>query len=389
MIYKIRYDLIKDILKKHNIFFQLNCETSRMKDDDYVYFNENCNLEEYIAICVGNVLTNVGAYTYSFSQLSAEIKIGRYCSIASGLQFLGNDHPITSISTSPFTYSDKQTILVKPFNDSSLINKNIIVEEKRGGGTGIVIKNDVWIGQNVTLKNNITIGNGAVVAACSMVTKDVPDFAIVGGNPARIIKYRFEKDVIDELLDIQWWNYELISMNGLGFDKPHDFIRNFRKQKNQFRSIDLKPSINSNFILNHLYDSIISENVKDNSLLITATVDTLGYFDSIHNDVVFEPNLKIINFDFITKGGITLKISKLIKKSDGSLQWVDSISSNVSHEKFNFEIKGVKISISNSKELHTVYYRFKYENFTWSKVFQNGEEVIFLSNIIGLHVAIV
>ncbi|MDL4470788.1 CatB-related O-acetyltransferase [Citrobacter braakii] len=69
------------------------------------------------------------------------------------------------------------------------------------------IGNDVWIGNDVVLKGGISIGDGAVVAANSVVTKDVPPYAIVAGVPAKIIKYRFESDIIEQLLKIKWWNY--------------------------------------------------------------------------------------------------------------------------------------------------------------------------------------
>jgi len=70
----------------------------------------------------------------------------------------------------------------------------------------IVIKNDVWIGYGCTLMSGITVGNGSVIAACSMVTKDVPDYSIVGGNPARIIRYRFDSETIRLLLELAWWD---------------------------------------------------------------------------------------------------------------------------------------------------------------------------------------
>lgn len=72
----------------------------------------------------------------------------------------------------------------------------------------IVVENDVWIGAKSTIMSGVKISNGAVVAACSVVTKDVPPYAIVGGNPAKVIKYRFSEDQIEKLLKLSWWDWE-------------------------------------------------------------------------------------------------------------------------------------------------------------------------------------
>ena len=96
--------------------------------------------------------------------------------------------------------------------------------------TSIVIQNDVWIGQAVTIYGGVTIHNGAVVAGNSVVTKDVPPYAIVGGNPARVIKYRFDEETIKKLLKIEWWYWreEYIKSNGKWFERDaKDFSDHF------------------------------------------------------------------------------------------------------------------------------------------------------------------
>lgn len=72
-----------------------------------------------------------------------------------------------------------------------------------------MIENDVWIGHDVTILRGVTIGNGAVIAAKSVVTKNVPPYAIVGGNPAKIIKYRFSKKIVQKLQNIKWWDWSI------------------------------------------------------------------------------------------------------------------------------------------------------------------------------------
>jgi acetyltransferase-like isoleucine patch superfamily enzyme len=97
----------------------------------------------------------------------------------------------------------------------------------------IRIGNDVWIGLNATLMDNITIGHGAVVGACAVVTKDVPPYAIVVGNPAKIVKYRFSPEIIERFLRIEWWNHDehyLISL-GMKTKTPSEFLDTLEKTK--------------------------------------------------------------------------------------------------------------------------------------------------------------
>lgn len=115
----------------------------------------------------------------------SKLIIGNYCSIASNVRFLlGGEHNTNTISTYPFK--------VRKFG----------YFKEAGCKGNIVIQDDVWIGTNVIICSGITIGQGAVIAAGSVVTKDVEPYSIVGGNPAKIIKYRFDKALIDKLTKI-------------------------------------------------------------------------------------------------------------------------------------------------------------------------------------------
>jgi acetyltransferase-like isoleucine patch superfamily enzyme len=130
----------------------------------------------------------VGKKTYGeihvtdYSPADTKLYIGSYCSIASGVQFLlGGEHQLYSISTYPFK--------VLSFGES----------REAGSKGDIVVKDDVWIGQNAIICSGVTVGQGAVVAAGAVVTKDVEPYAIVGGNPAKFIKYRLDESLRKKL----------------------------------------------------------------------------------------------------------------------------------------------------------------------------------------------
>jgi virginiamycin A acetyltransferase len=115
------------------------------------------------------------------------VDIGKYCSIANDCKFItGANHRIDWITTYPF-FGCKHGHPAPQGN--------------------ILLGNDIWLGNSVTVGGGVTIGDGAVVATESLVVKDVPPYAIVGGNPAKIIKYRFDETTISNLLKIQWWNW--------------------------------------------------------------------------------------------------------------------------------------------------------------------------------------
>lgn len=118
----------------------------------------------------------------------AHLKIGNYCSIANNTIFLlGIDHNINKISSYPFM----QMMIDGEYRDA--VSKG-----------DIIVEDDVWIGYGVTVLSGVHIGQGAVIAAGSVVSKDVPPYAIVGGIPAKVIKYRFAPEIIEELLKVDY-----------------------------------------------------------------------------------------------------------------------------------------------------------------------------------------
>ena len=122
-------------------------------------------------------------------------EIGAYCSISDHVFIGGAEHPMDWVSTSPVFQNVRHSGPKKRF---AMFD---VPKSKR-----TIIGNDVWIGHGVTIKQGVIIGNGAVVGSNALVTKDVAPYAIVGGIPAKTIKYRFSQDVIDRLEEVQWWN---------------------------------------------------------------------------------------------------------------------------------------------------------------------------------------
>jgi acetyltransferase-like isoleucine patch superfamily enzyme len=132
-------------------------------------------------------------------------KIGRYCSIADNLQFIvKGTHMINWVTTYPFQEIWGIDVPLYEINGIKGRAGDPIVD---GLNSPITIGNDVWIASNVKIKQGVTIGDGAILATECFVTKDVPPYAVVGGNPAKIIKYRFTEEQINELLQIRWWNW--------------------------------------------------------------------------------------------------------------------------------------------------------------------------------------
>ncbi len=112
-------------------------------------------------------------------------EIGRYCSIANDVVIAPSEHPLENFSTHPISYD---------------------VFNYPGKETKTIIGNDVWIGTRAIIQKGVTIGDGAVIAANAVVTKNIPPYAVAAGVPTKIIKYRFNEEIIERLLKLQWWN---------------------------------------------------------------------------------------------------------------------------------------------------------------------------------------
>jgi len=142
----------------------------------------------------------IGDYTYGNPNLlswddKTKLTIGKYCSIAEGVTIiLGGGHRMDWITTYPL---------------SVFFDELGSCEGHPSTKGDLEIGHDVWVGYGATILSGIHIGDGAVIAAKAVVTRDVPPYAIVAGNPARIIKYRFDSETIAELLELKWWNWSI------------------------------------------------------------------------------------------------------------------------------------------------------------------------------------
>ena len=168
------------------------------------------------------VNSSVGKYTYiSDHTLISSSNIGSYCSIGSFCQIGCATHSMGYVSTSPIFNSGHN-----PWGKHIL---NIDFEPYLKTSIG----NDVWIGTHVLIKSGVNIANGAVIGMGSVVTKNVGPYEIWAGNPARLIKKRFDEDTIDGLMRIKWWDWttEKIQQYGLLFDKPQMLIHQIEEIK--------------------------------------------------------------------------------------------------------------------------------------------------------------
>lgn len=212
------------------------CKSKGFATDDIYYLIAGEEINKQDIVYKG---CKVGRYTYGYEELLeyyplAE-SIGRYCSI-NGSAKIYNNHPLDYVTTHPFidhplfypwekqVQREKATSKYgKYFNNAEYEDSPLRKNEP------VVIGNDVWIGANVIILPGVHVGNGAVLAAGSIVVKDVEPYAIVGGVPSRVIRYRYTKEQIELFQQIEWWNWDVqkIEDNYELFCQPEKFLEKF------------------------------------------------------------------------------------------------------------------------------------------------------------------
>lgn len=196
-------------------------------------FNHGCHLKLEQFSRLGDIVIdqsdqaaktlNVGAYSYvrSYSKLLGIAEIGRYCSIGRNVTLGLNprNHPLDWVSTS--------TQFSRHYNNEL---------------SPTIVGHDVWVGNNAVVMAGLTIGHGAIIGCDAVVTKDVLPYEIVAGNPAKSIRFRFDKAIIKQLLASKWWDYDKNELEALDFQDIIHFTENVWKlnQKAQFSSIEIQ-----------------------------------------------------------------------------------------------------------------------------------------------------
>nr|WP_315184826.1 CatB-related O-acetyltransferase [uncultured Flavobacterium sp.] len=193
-------------LRKFNCTISIGCNIKNTKFGNCVFLGENVSIVD----------SSINDYTYINSNSKIRnTTIGKFCSIGPNVQIILGKHPSTFISSHPMFYANNKPF--KTFSDKTYIEEYDHVK----------IGHDVWIAEGVLIPGGISIGNGAIITARSVVTKDVAPYSIVGGIPAKLIKYRFDEQTINLINSSGWWEWEEIKLrkNFRLFHDANEFVK--------------------------------------------------------------------------------------------------------------------------------------------------------------------
>ncbi|MEY8199024.1 MAG: CatB-related O-acetyltransferase [Colwellia sp.] len=207
------------------------------KISDKAFVSSDVILEDPVNITAGceiNALSKIGAYTYlnRDCKLYGNCEVGRYCSFGRDVHVGLHEHPIDWLSTHPFQYSNGQ---FQGDTDYECINRKYWKDSKV-----VKIGSDVWIGTGSRIFVGVEVGHGSIIAAGSIVTKDVAPYSIVGGVPAKLIKTRFPEGTINKLLELKWWLLPISSLKNIEFndiDLAMSQLKNIKEEKGYLKCL--------------------------------------------------------------------------------------------------------------------------------------------------------
>ena len=198
-------------------------------------------IEPYTHLFAGEMLPlRLGAFSYSHSELALQMQIGRYCSIGAGLRVMGGEHPMEWATTSPFGYHGA------PMQGVSAFFADVGAQPRprawsKGPPWGVQVGHDVWIGDEVMLAPYVKIGHGAVIGARAFVRQDVPPYAVVVGQTARVLRYRFPEPLVERLLALEWWRYTPDVLQQASLDQPERFVDELPELVERVGARELRP----------------------------------------------------------------------------------------------------------------------------------------------------
>jgi acetyltransferase-like isoleucine patch superfamily enzyme len=215
---------INAILAKYRVFSSAN-GMSRWKIGQELTARKSYCIQSYVGIYNDSFIPDIGSFSYIYSSAAPFHKIGRYCSISWNVRVMGSNHPTTTVTSSELVYQ-KNSRIASAFGDFGADRWQLLPNPQKGPPQ---VGNDVWIGQDVLLSQGVTLGTGCVIAAGAVVTKNVQPYEIVGGAPARHIRFRFSESIRDALLRSEWWKYAFPHIAKLGLDDPEAFLKSLEQ----------------------------------------------------------------------------------------------------------------------------------------------------------------
>ena len=229
---------VLDALEARRIFLSPTEKAMRTPPGGVLLFQDTAVAEPYCALFEGCEMPTIGAFSYAHSALGTKHIIGRYCSIAAGVAWSGAHHPPERLSTSSFAFDPKRVCHVA-VADAGV---EFEIEPSTAKSRLPRLEHDVWIGDGAYIGKNVVLKTGCIVGARAVVTKSVEPYAIVAGNPARVVRMRFPDRLIADLLESRWWDYPYPQFAGMPVHDPERFLGQFHEAREQGRLEPIPPA---------------------------------------------------------------------------------------------------------------------------------------------------